>query len=127
MGSGILDASHFSVFRNLAISVALRARVYKNVSTSGDVISASEGRLAPIARDSRDHRRRRRRDRRRRRRPRNDNQSRSDFRINLIIRAHASRLRSREPRAMYTSAHRRIDKSDRGTNEVHGIRYIGCR
>lgn len=80
-------------FGNGNLVVALRVHVYENVSMSNDVIS-EQGSTRPdraIA-NYRRHRRRHHRP------PRNDNQSRSDFRINLVIRAHASRLRSRKPR-----------------------------
>jgi len=97
------NSSHFSVFRdeNLAISVGLRVRVYENVSTSSNVISEGEGRLALIARyATNDHRRHRRR------RSHNDDQSYSDFCINFVIHAHAS-PRSRKSRVTeYSSVNR---------------------
>lgn len=69
---------------------------------SDDVIAASEGRLA-LDRAIANYRRRHRR--RHHRRPRNDSQSRSDFRINLVIRAHTLLVFGHASRVC-TSAHR---------------------
>lgn len=107
--------SHFSTFRDESFSLPCVAfacpRLRERVDEQWRYL-CERGSGSPRSRDSRDYHRRRCRCKR------NDDQSRSDFRINSVIRERTLRVFGHASRVYTSAAHRWIDKSDHGTNKV---------